>query len=87
MVPLQITDATRRLAAPDGWDHEQQGICHTLEIVDRDGVMISVWGLTESERAKVASGAPVILHIRGECHPVVALVVGDAPKEPGRFYV
>ncbi len=87
MISLQITDATRRMGVPADWDHENDGICHTLEIVDRDGVMISVWGLTEKERAKVAAGAPIVLHIRGVCHPVVALQVGDPPEVPGTFYV
>lgn len=87
MISLQITDATRRMGAPADWNHETDGICHTLEILDRDGVMISVWGLNEKERGKVAAGAPIILHIRGACHPVVALAVGDPPAEAGAFYV
>jgi hypothetical protein len=77
---LPLPDATRRLGAPAGWDHGTDGICHTIEIRDADGFMTSLWEFTEKERARVVAGAPFILHIQGNVHPVVALAVGDAPE-------
>jgi hypothetical protein len=61
------------------WDHEELGICHTLEILDRDGWMISAWIPTETELKRLNAGMPVHLHIKGQVHPVVAISVGE-PK-------
>jgi hypothetical protein len=79
MTPIEIKGHTRRLGAPSDWDHETQGICHTLEIVDHEGWMCSAWSLTEPERKRLVAGAPLILQIRGVDHPVVGLLIGDAP--------
>jgi hypothetical protein len=78
-VPLQ--DATRRLGAPQGWDHEQDGLCHTLEICDRDGWMISAWRPTDAELKRLNAGEHLFLHIQGRSHPVVALTVGSGIAE------
>lgn len=75
-IPLQ--DATRRLGAPQGWDHEHDGLCHTLEICDREGWMISAWRPTEAELKRLNAGEPLFLHIQGKAHPVVAMTVGNA---------
>lgn len=77
-LPLEKPD--RRLGAPSNWNHETDGICHTLDIWVRDGQMISAWEPTESERAKIAAGAPVLLFIDGKSHPVVGMAVGDVPS-------
>ena len=77
MDPMELTDATRRLGAPAEWNHEKDGICHTLDIHDRDGWMISAWQPTEAELARIAEGKPIFLHIQGSAHPVVALSVGE----------
>lgn len=78
MNSIRLTDATRRLGAPSNWNHETDGICHTLEICDRDGWMISGWMPTDVERKRIAEGAPIFLHIQGIAHPVVGMSVGDA---------
>jgi hypothetical protein len=79
MKSLPILDHTRRLGAPSDWNHESDGICHTLEIVDTpDGTMISAWEMTDAERKRIAEGAPLFLHIQGTKHPVVGFVVGKA---------
>jgi hypothetical protein len=67
---------TRRLGAPKSWDHAEQGICHTLEIVDRDGFMVSAWQPTAAELARLNAGQPLYLGIQGTAHPVVFLKVG-----------
>lgn len=79
MHSIQLTDATRRLGAPKGWDHSRDGICHTLEICDRDGFMISAWMPSDAERARIAAGAPIFLHVQGVDHPVVGFTIGEAP--------
>ena len=78
MNSIPLLDATRRLGAPRNWNHETDGICHTLEICDRDGFMISGWLPNDAERKRVAEGAPIFLHIQGVTHPVVAMSVGKA---------
>lgn len=77
MDPIPLTDATRRMAAPKDWDHAKQGICHTLEILDRDGWMISAWRPTEAELKRINEGQPIFLHIHGHIHPVVGFTVGS----------
>lgn len=79
MHSIELTDATRRLAAPKNWDHGRDGICHTLEICDRDGFMISAWVPTEAERERIARGAPIFLHVQGVEHPVVGFSIGEVP--------
>lgn len=73
-VPLENPD--RRLGAPRDWNHETDGICHTLDIWDRDGFMVSGWRPTPTELAKLNAGEPLFLHIQGRVHPVVAFSVG-----------
>lgn len=68
---------TRRIGAPPDWDHEKQGICHTLEIVDHEGVMYSAWQPSEAELKRLNEGKPIILGIQGTVHPVVCLGVGQ----------
>lgn len=80
MKSIPLLDATRRLGAPSNWNHETDGICFTLEIVDRDGFMISGWLPTDAERKRIADGAPLFLHIQGRAHPVVSLTVGDVAE-------
>jgi hypothetical protein len=73
-IPLEKPD--RRLGAPSNWNHETDGICHTLEIWEQDGFMISGWRPTLAELAKLNAGEPLFLHIQGRVHPVVAFSVG-----------
>jgi hypothetical protein len=76
MQSLPLADVTRRMAPPKGWDHARDGICHTLEICDRDGWMTSAWRFEPAELRRVAAGAPLFLHIQGSAHPVVGLSIG-----------
>lgn len=82
MHSLPLSDATRRLGAPLTWDHARDGICHTLEICDRDGFMISAWSFSAAELKRLNEGAPLFLHIQGSVHPVVGFTVGK-PAEGG----
>lgn len=77
MVPKQVNNFTRRLGAPTNWNHEIGGVCHTLEILDYKGFMISLWELNESERDLIAKGHPVQLWVQGTVHPVVSLNVQE----------
>lgn len=79
MIGLPLSNATRRMAAPEGWDHAVHGICHTLEIYDADGWMISAWQPSEAERERLLNGAPVLLFIQGTNHPVVSVEVMEQP--------
>jgi hypothetical protein len=77
MNSLPLADATRRLGAPKNWDHATDGLCHTLEICDRDGWMISAWAPTAAELKRLNEGKPLFLHIQGQVHPVVSLHVPE----------
>lgn len=80
-IPLQKPD--RRIGAPPKWNHEADGICHTLDVWDLDGFLISAWEPSETERRRIAEGAPIYLHIGGRVHPVVRMAVGE-PTDIGR---
>ncbi|MCJ2051665.1 hypothetical protein [Methylobacterium sp. J-070] len=80
----RITGTTRTLGAPQGWDQTSDGPCVGLPIRDerhtRDiGRMISAWVPTEADIALIQAGAPIYLHVIGEIHPPVSLVVGNPP--------
>ncbi len=84
MKPGRIEGATRNFGAPDGWDADVLGPCHTLPIRDElttDGLtrMTSAWLPNSEELAQLAAGAPVHLSIYGTGHPVVSMGVGIAP--------
>jgi hypothetical protein len=82
MKSLPIIGHTRRLGAPSNWNHETDGLCHTLEILDTpDGFMISAWEMTDAERKRIAEGAPLYLHIQGRTHPVVGFVIGEVQAD------
>lgn len=77
MKSLPIENATRRLGAPKSWDHSEEGICHTLDIIDTDdGYMMSAWQPSEKELARMNAGEPLFLYIQGRAHPVVGFSVG-----------
>jgi hypothetical protein len=77
MRPVSLESPTRRLGAPSSWDHAEDGICHTLEILDHDGWMISAWEPTPQERERLAAGARIFLQVQGTRHPVVAMQVEE----------
>jgi hypothetical protein len=79
MLASPLIAPTRRLSAPEKWDHAEQGLCHTLEILDHDGWMISAWTPSEAEIKRLLAGSPVLLMIKGTIHPVVALDVAGNP--------
>lgn len=83
MKTLALTDVTRRFTAPANWNADRDGPCRTLEICDHEGFMISAWAPSTEERARIAAGAPLFLHIQGYTHPVVAMAVGEVPARPG----
>jgi hypothetical protein len=76
MKSIPLIEVTRRLGAPKNWNHETDGICHTLEICDRDGWMISAWRPTPAEIKLINEGQPIFLYIQGYNHPVVGFTVG-----------
>jgi len=76
MHPLPLKCHTRRLAAPETWNHARSGLCHTLEIFDAGGWMTSAWRPSALELQRLAGGAPLFLMIGGAQHPVVNMAVG-----------
>ena len=76
MKSIPLPNPHYRLGAPSNWNHETDGICHTLDIMLQDGAMVSGWIPTESELVKLNAGEPLFLHISAASHPVVAMTVG-----------
>lgn len=76
MRSIPIKDHTHRLGAPATWDHSKEGICHTIEILDQDGWMVSAWMPTPKEREQLLAGYPILLFVQGELHPVVSMAIG-----------
>jgi hypothetical protein len=81
MNSLPLEDPSRRIGAPRNWDHSRDGLCHTLEIWDRDGYMISAWLPTATELDLLNKGHPILLSISGTVHPVVSLAVSMEPPK------
>lgn len=75
MKNIPLADCTRRMGAPADWNHAEQGICHTIEICDREGWMMSGWQLSEAEIERLRNGGHLWLSIQGTCHPVISLQV------------
>lgn len=75
MQPVQLTNPTRRLGALDNWNHETDGLCRTLDIIDNDGYMHSFWQPTAMELARLINGGYIELAIAGTVHPVISLAV------------
>jgi hypothetical protein len=73
-IPLENPDV--RFGAPAGWNHETDGICHTLDVWRRDGAWISGWQPTAADLAKLNAGEPLFLHIYSDVHPVIGFSVG-----------
>ena len=65
------------LGAPEGWDAAKNGECAGLPIMRDRGVCTSLWEASHDERAAIASGANIWLHVHsGETQPPVSLSVG-----------
>lgn len=78
MKSIPLENPAIRFGAPAGWNHETDGICHTLDVWRQDGAFVSGWRPTEAELAKLNAGEPLFLHIFNDVHPVVAMSVGYA---------
>lgn len=75
MKPVPLLNPDRRIGAPAGWDHEKDGLCHTIEVWDREGFMISAWRPTEKELEALNAGKCFYLAISGRVHPVIWMQV------------
>ena len=80
MKSLPLPNPSRRLGAPSNWNHETDGICHTLDIWDVEGNMISGWLPSAADLVKLNAGEPLFLHIgrfdAAGTHPVLGWSVG-----------
>lgn len=84
MLIKRIDGATRVFGAPAGHDNETEPLkISDLPIQDTilDGFpfMVSAWEPTPAELESLKKGAPILLYIGGNIHPVVSVIVGDIP--------
>jgi hypothetical protein len=77
-LPLENPDI--RIGAPKNWNHEKDGLCHTLECYLIDNALVSAWRPSKEELKRLNEGQPLYLHIWTAQHPVVALSVGKPVK-------
>lgn len=81
MRAIDFPGRTAILGAPQGWDEAKHGPCEGLPIIRQDGACVSLWEATPEERAAIAAGANIWLHVHsGQTQPPVGLAVGPAPE-------
>lgn len=81
MKPIDFPGRETILGAPADWDEAQHGPCEGLPIIRQDGACVSLWEATPEERAAIAAGANIWLHVHsGRTQPPVGLAVGKAPE-------
>ena len=74
MTPTNFRQATQMLGRPDDMTDEQCGALHIARgLADGYPYVVSCWQPTDEERAAIASGAPVYLHVVGAAMPPVCL--------------
>lgn len=67
------------LGAPQGWDATKDGECQGLPVMRYKGACVSLWSASHEERAAIASGANIWLHVfSGRTQPPVRLDVGSS---------
>jgi hypothetical protein len=71
----------QRFGQPDGWNEEESGKCHSLEVYPTlagpNAVLYSVWFPSQEELKALSMGCPVILGVWGTGMPPVAVGVDD----------
>lgn len=74
---IEFEGVTARLGAPKDWDPATQGECFALPVMQtEDGRCVSLWTLDDEQRAAIASGANIALHIvSGRTQPPVMLTI------------
>jgi hypothetical protein len=76
MIIRRIADATRTFGAPhDMTSKECQGLPVRDVQTEHGTFMVSAWEPTPSELAALMRGESILLWVRGDVHPVVALSV------------
>lgn len=79
MEPGAVSGMTRVLGQPEGWDAEKHGECQALPVKDQTvkghPVISSAWIFSDEERAVVAAGGILCLHVWGVIMPPVAFSV------------
>ena len=74
MIPLNISNATDILVAPENWD-SRNGVCQALAVIREDELIYSFWKPSWKERIKILFGKPIQLSIVSVNQPPVALEV------------
>jgi hypothetical protein len=79
-------ERARLIGAPKDWDPAKDGDCQALPVVDHliggSNYMRSYWRPTPAEMAALDEGGFVILDVRGQKHPVIAMGVEPIAPVP-----
>lgn len=74
MTPINFPEACQSLARPSNMTDEQCGPLPTARgLFDGFPCMVSQWQPTDEERAAIAAGAPIVLHVLGTVMPPVCV--------------
>jgi hypothetical protein len=79
MNPTKIPGANRILNPPRDWDHERNGPCDPLPVLDSGEFFQSAWVPDSQELACLNAGAPVVLTIWGRNLPPANVAVMPKP--------
>jgi hypothetical protein len=77
MKPVLFEKANTVLKPPSNWDVATMGRCIDLPVHIGDGQVVSVWELSDNDRALIARGAHLVLAVVGETMAPVSLQVED----------
>lgn len=69
MNPMRV-EGSVLYGKPKNWNEERDGICGYLPVVHDGLCCLSVWKLTDAERAQIAEGHNIILSVVGGQPPV-----------------
>ena len=76
MKPKHFKNEDTVLGAPQDWNEAEHGQCEMLPIKHSNGVCISHWSLTWTERFKVLLGGSIIVNVAsGRTQPPIMLEV------------
>lgn len=79
MLPMRARNAHQRYVAPQGRQHQVGALHVAAEVHDGIHFMVSKWEPTPDELQRLFAGAPVVLGISAQQHPVVFLSVDLPP--------
>lgn len=80
MMPVAVPECNYMLDPPKDWDEAKDGPCHSMKVINKNGVFKSFWKPDEKELAALNSGGFVLVAIASSGHPPIA--IGTVELQP-----